>query len=217
MEAEFWHQRWQSSRIGFHRQQVNAQLSEFWPRLSLSKQTEVLVPLCGKSRDMHWLAAQGHRVAGFELSPLAVQGFFTEAGLVPSLEQYGHYRCWQSGRIQLYEGDFFLADSLPRRFDAAYDRAALIALPEPMRIAYADLLARLLNPGATLLLITVDYAPTQQQSPPFAVSETEVRRLFESHFTVEPLGRIAEGQSNPGVASGERQFFDELCFVLRRK
>ncbi|GAA3720825.1 thiopurine S-methyltransferase [Oceanisphaera sediminis] len=217
MEAEFWHQRWQSSRIGFHRQQVNPQLSRFWPQLPLLQQTEVLVPLCGKSRDMHWLVEQGHTVAGFELSPLAVQDFFTEAGLAPELEQSGHYRCWHAGRIWLYEGDFFQADSLARRFDAAYDRAALIALPEPMRVAYADLLARLLNPGATLLLITVDYAPIQQQSPPFAVSEADVRRLFEPHFTVERLGRIEEGPSNPGVASGERQFFDELCFVLHRK
>jgi thiopurine S-methyltransferase len=133
------------------------------------------------------------------------------------LEPSGHYRCWHAGRLRLYEGDFFQADSLQCRFDAAYDRAALIALPESMRIAYVDLLARLLNPGATLLLITVDYAPAQQQSPPFAVPEQEVRRLFEAHFTVERLGHIEEGQHNPRVASGERQFFDELCFVLRRQ
>ncbi|GHA10180.1 thiopurine S-methyltransferase [Oceanisphaera arctica] len=217
MEAEFWHQRWQSSRIGFHRQQVNAQLSRFWPRLTLPEQTEVLVPLCGKSRDMHWLAELGHPVAGFELSPLAVQDFFAEAGLEPESEQSGSYRCRHAGRIHLYEGDFFQADSLQRRFDAAYDRAALIALPEAMRTAYVDLLARLLNPGATLLLITVDYAPAQQQSPPFAVPESEVRRLFEAHFSIERLGHIEEGQSNPRVASGERRFFDELCFLLRRK
>ncbi len=217
MEAEFWHQRWQSSRIGFHRQQVNAQLNQYWPLLGVPRHSEVLVPLCGKSRDMLWLAEQGHEVAGFELSPLAVRDFFAEAGLQPEEGKLDHYHCRQAGKIRLYEGDFFQADSLGRRFDAAYDRAALIALPESMRIAYVDLLARLLNPGATLLLITVDYAPAQQQSPPFAVPERQVKRLFDEHFTIERLGHIAEGKSNPRVASGEWRFFDELCFVLRRK
>lgn len=217
MDAQFWHQRWQSSRIGFHQQQVNELLSRFWRQLGVPEHTEVLVPLCGKSRDMHWLAEQGHHVAGFELSPLAIRDFFSEAGVLPQQQKLVHYLCWQAGGFSLYEGDFFQAESLGRRFDAAYDRAALVALPEPVRPRYARLLARLLNPGAAMLLVTLDYAPVQHESPPFAVNEQEVRRLFGADFEVTLLGRIEEGSRNPRVASGERQFFDELCFVLRRK
>lgn len=217
MEAEFWHQRWQSSRIGFHQPSVNGHLRQFWHTLGINERTEVLVPLCGKSRDMHWLAEQGHAIAGFELSPLAVRSFFEEAEIVPEPRRLTHYQCWQHGGFSLYEGDFFAADTLGRRFDAAYDRAALIALPAPMRPLYAALLARLLNPGAMMLLVTVDYAPIQQQSPPFAVPEEEVHRLFGEQFSVRLLGRLEEGQGNPRVASGERTFFNELCFALRRR
>lgn len=217
MDAEFWHQRWQEARIGFHRQQVNPQLRQVWPQLAIPAHTEVLVPLCGKSNDMHWLADQGHTVAGFELSSLAVQGFFNEAELVPQQETIGPYQCWQTEQIRLYQGDFFQAEQVGRRFDAAYDRAALIALPRSMQAQYVALLANLLNPGAVLLLITVNYAPEQQQTPPFSVSEQEVNSLLEPYFTIERCGKTAEGSANPRVASGELTFFDELCFVLKRK
>ncbi|MGR7921066.1 thiopurine S-methyltransferase [Zobellella denitrificans] len=217
MDAQFWHQRWQSSRIGFHQQEINELLGRHWHRLGVPEHTEVLVPLCGKSRDMHWLAEQGHNIAGFELSPLAIRDFFGEAGVLAQQQKLVHYLCWQAGGFSLYEGDFFQAESLGRRFDAAYDRAALVALPEPLRPLYARLLARLLNPGAAMLLVTLDYAPAQHESPPFAVNEQEVRRLFGADFEVTLLDRIEEGNSNPRVASGERRFFDELCFLLRRK
>ena len=217
MDAEFWHQRWQASRIGFHRQDVNCQLSQFWPQLAVPAHTEVLVPLCGKSNDMHWLVEQGYTVSGFELSPVAVQDFFTEAQLTPRQAAIGPYQGWQTEHISLYQGDFFQAGQLGRRFNAAYDRAGLIALPHSMQMQYVELLANLLNPGAVLLLITINYEPEQQQSPPFSVSERAVKTLFESHFTIEFCGKVAEGQTNPRVASGELSFFDELCFVLTRK
>lgn len=228
MNPEFWLQRWQSARIGFHRQQVNPQLEKIWPRLGLAPNSQVLVPLCGKSKDMLWLAEQGHGVHGFELSPLAAADFFAEAKLSPTQSQVGPYLCWQAEQIRIYQGDFFALESFKadtfatahlgdHQFDAAYDRAALIALPERLRNQYVAQLAGLLKPGATLLLITVHYAPEQQQAPPFSVSQPQVHELFAPYFSIEKRGRMAEGQANPKVASGELNFFDELCFVLVRK
>lgn len=221
MDAEFWYERWQTARIGFHREQVNAQLTQVWPMLKLAKHSQVLVPLCGKSKDMLWLAERGHEVSGFELSPLAVADFFTEASLTPTQSAVGPYQCWQADQLHIYQGDFFQIDKfqaqqLGHQFDAAYDRAALIALPKEMRAQYVELLARLLKPGASLLLVTVHYAPEQQQAPPFSVDEQAVLALFTPYFSVETRGRITEGQANPRVASGELNFFDELCFVLVR-
>ena len=112
---------------------------------------------------------------------------------------------------------FFQAGQLKQQFDAAYDRAALIALPQAMQVQYVALLAQLLKPGATLLLITVHYAPEQQQAPPFSTSEQRVQALFAPYFSIETRGHISEGQANPRVASGELSFFDECCFVLVRK
>ena len=83
MDADFWLQRWNQGRIGFHRGEVMPLLEKHWATLDVAAHGRVFVPLAGKSLDMHWLAAQGHRVLGAELSPLAVQAFFAEAGLEP--------------------------------------------------------------------------------------------------------------------------------------
>ncbi|MBO1518693.1 thiopurine S-methyltransferase [Oceanisphaera pacifica] len=218
MEADFWHQRWQSARIGFHREQVNSQLKAHWPTLSLPTNSQVLVPLCGKTNDMHWLAEQGHQVVGVELSPLAVQDFFADSKLTPKQAVLGPYQGWLTPHINLYQGDFFKADQLNITFNAAYDRAALIALPASMRHQYVAQLARLLKPGAVVLLISVHYAPDQQQGPPFSVSEQAVTALFEPYFTlIEVRPTVSEQTIHPRVASGELDFFDEICFVLVRK
>jgi thiopurine S-methyltransferase len=68
MQPEFWHKRWASNQIGFHLPQVNPYLQRFWPALGLEEGSRVLVPLCGKSLDLLWLAHQGHEVLGVELS-----------------------------------------------------------------------------------------------------------------------------------------------------
>lgn len=72
MDTDFWLQRWQDGQTGFHQDEVMPLLQKHWPALQLPKAARVLVPLCGKTLDMHWLAAQGHRVLGVEVSPLAV-------------------------------------------------------------------------------------------------------------------------------------------------
>lgn len=217
MEADFWLKRWQSARIGFHREQINSQLKEHWPTLNVPAKSPVLVPLCGKSNDMHWLAAQDHTVVGIELSPLAVCDFFADSPLTPQQEALGPYQGWHTPHISLYQGDFFKAEQLNVTFNAAYDRAALIALPAAMRPQYVAQLATLLEPGAVVLMITVHYAPDTQQGPPFSVSESAVIELFEPYFIIETRPTVSEGATHPRVASGELDFFDELCFVLVRK
>ena len=78
MEADFWHDRWEKDLTGFHLDEVNPYLKEKWSVLNLKAAARVFVPLCGKSLDLIWLAEQGFDVIGIELSPLAVQAFFSE-------------------------------------------------------------------------------------------------------------------------------------------
>ena len=68
MQPEFWHQRWADNQIGFHQQAPTPLLLKYWPALGVPTGARVFVPLAGKSLDMAWLAAQGHRVLGVELS-----------------------------------------------------------------------------------------------------------------------------------------------------
>src|SRR5690348_18017582 len=84
MRAEFWLERWREGRTGFHRDTPMPLLLRHWPALALPRGSRVLVPLCGKTLDMPWLAEQGHRVLGVELSPLAVEQFFAGQGLAPT-------------------------------------------------------------------------------------------------------------------------------------
>ena len=52
---DFWLEKWKSGSTGFHQDSVNPYLPEHWPQADVDSGSTVLVPLCGKSRDMLWL------------------------------------------------------------------------------------------------------------------------------------------------------------------
>ena len=190
MDAGFWLQRWQEGRIGFHRNEVMPLLSEYWPTLDLAKGSRVLVPLAGKSLDMLWLAAQGHRVLGVELSQLAVEQFFSEHALTPTVTQLAHGTRYSVDGIELICGDVFaLDDSVLADCSAVYDRAALIALPQDMRERYAAQVYGRLPAGSRGLLITLEYPQDEKAGPPFSVDEPEVARLYGPQWTVDCVTR----------------------------
>ena len=181
MDTDFWLQRWQEGQIGFHRHDVMPLLQKHWPSLQLPQGSRVLVPLCGKSLDMHWLAAQGYRVLGVELSPLAVTQFFEEAGLDPvrTTSRYGEHV--SAGPIEIIVGDAFgLAPALLADVAGVYDRAALIALPPDMRLRYRDTVYAALPTGCQGLLITLEYPQEEKAGPPFSVGQAEVEALFSA-------------------------------------
>lgn len=178
MEHDFWHQRWHRNEIGFHQDQVHTRLVAFWSHLGLAAGTRVLVPLCGKSLDLMWLAEHGHQVVGVELSELALAAFCREHDLQPAIDRQHGLQRWQAGAFTFFCGDFMALDRvLLGPVGAVYDRAALIALPPAMRPGYAAHLQQLSGP-VPQLLITLEYPQEQMSGPPFAVLEDEVRRLY---------------------------------------
>jgi thiopurine S-methyltransferase len=186
MQHEFWHQRWQQNQIGFHSHEVNRHLQQQWPKLGIGLNSRVFVPLCGKSNDMLWLLAQGYQVVGVELSPLAVEAFFSENGLQQARRQQGHFIISESGEIQILCGDFFALQAADLgKIDAVYDRASLVALPQDMRIDYAAHLSVLLKPGAKMLLVAFDYPQHEMPGPPFSVRAEEVGRLYRDWCDIE--------------------------------
>jgi thiopurine S-methyltransferase len=179
MEPAFWQKRWADNQIGFHRTDVNPFLQAHWHTLALAEGSRVLVPLCGKSLDMVWLAGQGHRVLGVELSRRAVEDFFREQGLAAQVSQQGEFEVWRSAEVEVWCGDFFAL----RAEDVAdckglYDRAAVIALPQPMRAQYMAHLAQVLSTGCQGLLLTMDYEQQLLDGPPFSVPDDEVRQGY---------------------------------------
>ena len=66
-----------------------------------------------------------------------------------------------------------------------YDRAALVAFPEPMRKRYAQTLTEQLPAGVGMLLITLEF--DDAEGPPFSVTEEEVQALYGDRFSIEKL------------------------------
>lgn len=188
MQPEFWHKKWASNQIGFHLSEVNPYLQRHWPELSIPATARVLVPLCGKSLDLAWLAGRGHQVLGIELSEKAIEDFFNEHQIQPQISEKGAFKVYRSDAIELWCGDFFaLTASDVADCVAFYDRAALIALPAPMRERYAAHLQQILPQGVQGVLITLDYDQAQIPGPPFAVGDDEVKRLLGDLWQVQAL------------------------------
>jgi len=202
MQPEFWHARWSSNRIGFHRDAPLPLLVTHWPTLDLPAGSQVFVPLSGKSLDMVWLADQGHRVLGVELSELAVRQFFQERGLVPQVHATAAGAHHVAGPYELIVGDAFALDaSVLAECAAVYDRAALIALPPALRRTYAATAWHRLPAACRGLLVTLAYPQAEKQGPPFSVERDEVHALLDADWRVDEIERRDILASEPSFVS----------------
>lgn len=217
MEPEFWHKRWSSNQIGFHLPEVNPYLQRFWPQLGVEQGSRVLVPLCGKSLDLLWLADQGYSVLGVELSEKATVDFFLEHQLEPSVSEEGAFKVFRAGDIEIRCGDFFaLSAEEVADCTALYDRAALIALPVTMRERYAVHLQKIL-PACVGLLITLDYNQDEMPGPPFSVGHDEVLRLLGNDWRLEVLQeQDVLGESWKFLQAGVARLDERVYRVFRR-
>jgi len=218
MHHDFWHERWRTGQIGFHQSAVHPFLARWWPRLAVPHDARVYVPLCGRSLDMAWLAGRGHAVVGSELSPIAIRDFFAERGLEPGRSEAGGFVRHAAGPYDILEGDALaLTPAVTGPVAAAYDRAALVALPPEMREAYSASMARLLPLGAPALLVAFEYPQEMKGGPPFSVEAREVRALFEPAFRVEEVERLDVLASSPKFAELGIPALHETAFVLQRR
>jgi thiopurine S-methyltransferase len=190
MEIDFWAQRWKEGRIGFHEGRTNTFLARHVDRIGTAPR-RVLVPLCGKTEDMAFLASRGHEVVGIEAVEDAVKAFFREHELEPSVRELdGNIRAYSSGRVTLLAGDVFACTKEHvGDVDAFYDRAALVALPPDVRARYVAHVRGLLAPQSKGLLVTFDYDQSKFAPPPFAVGAEEVRR----HYTGARVTLLDQG------------------------
>ena len=138
--------------------------------------------------DLLWLIEQGHEVRGVECSKLAIDSFLSENHIISDQYTDGVFTVSTGGKLSLFQGDYFkLLCSQVGDLDYVFDRAALIALPKTMRIAYVQHLAQFLSEGGRILLITLEYNQASMQGPPFSVDENEVYQLYSDKFSIEKL------------------------------
>jgi thiopurine S-methyltransferase len=191
MEPGFWQQRWATGQVGWHREEVNEAVSANLDRLTSGRRSRILVPLCGKSRDLVYFARAGHDVVGIELVEQAVHEFFAEHDAKPTVVRGPRATRYRARSLTILQADFFdVTRDDVGEVDCAYDRAALIALPPEDRGRYVSHLLELLPSGAPILLVTLDYDDSATSGPPFAVSDEEVHERFGPSCAVE---RLAHG------------------------
>ena len=179
MQAEFWLKKWELGETGFDQRTVNEILESCWPAVEAPAGATVLVPLCGKSLDMRWLAEQGHAIVGVELSAVACQAFFDAIERVPRVSTAGSLRAWIAEPYRILQGDFLTATTADiGAVSFFYDRAAMVAMPPDMQPGYARHLLSLLPSGAAGLVNCLEYPPEDMQGPPFSISETRLRELL---------------------------------------
>ncbi len=190
MDHGFWHAKWEKNEIAFHEREANRLLVSHFDALSLEAGSRVFLPLCGKTRDIPWLLSKGFRVAGAELSEIAVRQLFEEMGVQPAISRLGPLVHYGADGVDLYAGDFFdLTGNVLGPVDAVYDRAALVALPADMRAKYAAHLVAMTD-NAPQLLICYEYDQALQPGPPFSVTRDEVHRHYAHLFELKHLMSI---------------------------
>lgn len=211
-DPEFWHNKWAANQLGFHLDDVNPLLVEYWPNTKPDYQDKVFVPLCGKSEDLVWLAAKHGDVQGVELSNIAVRAFFAEHFYTPMVMPInGQHELFQFDELSIYTGDLFTAPIKP--VDIVYDRASLVALPPEMRVDYANRIKSLLNPGGRILLVSLDYPQHEMAGPPFSVAEQEIHALYPE-FKITKLYREEANETHPKIANKGLSRFAEEVYLL---
>lgn len=184
IDAQFWIKAWTEGRTAFHKSDFHDRMVEFFPKLDPKPGQKVLVPLCGKTKDLIWLSQLQLQVHGVELHEPAAKAFFEENKLAPEVSNTADYAEYRSGGIRISCGDFF---KLPRTetYDLIYDRASLVALPKSLRKNYAEVITSALKKGGKYLLITYQYDESQMTPPPFSVPQKEVEELYEDNFKIQ--------------------------------
>lgn len=231
-----WQQRWTDGKIGFHRADVHPSLQRFADETLLGDVigggARILVPLCGKTVDMQFLALKRPvgEVVGVDGVPAAIEDFAKEHPdlNVRAVESVGKYKKWKGESISLLTGDFFDLDvaTAGGSFDAAWDRGSLVAIHPSLREKYVDKMGELLSKpdGRVLLSTYVRGDGDLTKGPPFSIDEAEVRRLYEAKPWVESV-ELLDSHSAASVETWTKALYmylvlgnsQEMIFLIKTK
>ena len=185
-----WHHRWKEGNIGWQKDQPNEHLIKHFQSVNQQAGT-ILVPLCGKSKDLLWLSQQGWSVIGIEMVTKAIEDFFTELGVTPDISENHGKKWYRYENITIIQSDIFAmqATMLPQ-IDAIYDRAALVALPPKLREEYIAQKMNFLASSGKVLLLTYDMPVPQSKGPPYPVRSNSVEHLYPKYCSKKLLDEI---------------------------
>lgn len=156
----------------------------------------VLVPLCGDTPALRYLADHGARlVIGADLAPEGLrrqrEAHFGEVAFsatnlpLPGGGEVMLYEGFKDGcTVHLYQGDFLALATLPAfcdtKVDFVYDRASMMAMHPSMREAYVKTVAAVLTPEAGLMVERPVRDAGDVEGPPFTFFAEQVHALYEA-------------------------------------
>ncbi|HTZ61037.1 MAG TPA: class I SAM-dependent methyltransferase [Thermoplasmata archaeon] len=158
---------------------------------------------CGTGTNVLWLAQQGFRPVGVDVSPTAIAIATRRAGR------------------QRAKADFRVAgvDRLPfggGSFDAALDSGCFHSIPLRFRAPYAKELARVLRPDARFLLTWIPREVRTSIGPPHRPSLEETAAVFEPRFVFSEVHGYASGTPDGWKVFRERLGRCTALLVRRR-
>jgi thiopurine S-methyltransferase len=227
VEHKFWHNKWDVNQIGFHLDYVHPLLKRNLELFKVSGvlksglkiRQEIFIPLCGKTLDIGYLLSQNYSIVAVELSEVAVQAVFQELSLPaddqPTISERAGGKLYQAKSLRVFVGDFFaLTQADLGDVALVYDRAALVALPQAMRLDYAKHLAKITQ-YASQLLITLDYDQTVAGGPPFAVSNKEVEALYGETYPIKLIEEADIIEDEPRFKAKGLSAFYQRAYKLK--
>jgi len=178
-------------------------------------QIRVLVPLCGKTRDLKWLLDQGVEVIGVEWCINVVDELFHEAGLAKDSDVEESESCLLkedsalSGAFRVLQGDFFALNEINLKgpVDAVWDRDAFSAVNLEDRKRYVDVLKAVLKPGAKILMDTPQFDSEEYDGDPHPVSDGDLMNFFEDFHIefLESSNELDESWSKCGLTAFDKR------------
>ncbi|WP_412469576.1 MULTISPECIES: hypothetical protein [unclassified Halobacteriovorax] len=200
--AKFWQEGWDKGFTGFHQSEYNQAMIDYFGDLDLNGKT-VLIPLCGKSLDMIYLANKGAKVIGVEVVKDPVEQFFNENEI--EFKNNDQVYSSKDGKIEIHNKDFFKIEDLGK-IDFLYDRASNVALPKCMREEkYYPTIKRLIQEETKILLITMDHDGSRDFGPPYAINKEETKEHYPLiELTNEDSSKAMERFQEEGIKKVRR-------------
>ena len=186
-----WKHMWDINDLKFHQMTVYPDLVKY-ESIFFKNHSKVFLPLCGKSLDMIYLADKGYDVYGCELVEKAVKSFFLENSIsykknclenTDIISYKGNEK-----KITIYHGNILLLSSqLIGKFEAIWDRAALVAINILQRPNYANVLQDVMASDCKYLLNTFVLSGKEYEGPPHTVTEEDIEKLFGNFCNIKHL------------------------------
>lgn len=215
MEHAEWLERWRAGRTPFHMNQVNPWLVRFAHRLDLGPDRRVLVPLCGKTLDLEYLARQGGSIFGVDLAEEALRQFLAGQQREATRQVRGEATFLLAEPFTLVAADILtLTPEQMGRFHAIWDRAALVAMPSTCRATYMRMLVSGLQPGGRILLVSMEYDTALMDGPPFSVSAQEIEDLLGNSEQVELLAEQEVDADEPIRLNHDLPWAKESVYLI---